>query len=48
MQITAAVMEKADGVVTRRNIKLEKVELEDPREDAVLIRVTSMRRLRDR
>ena len=41
MKITAAVMEKADGVVTRRNIKLEEVELEEPREDEVLIRVTS-------
>ena len=41
MEITAAVMEKADGVVTRRNIKLEKVELEGPRKDEVLIKVTS-------
>jgi aryl-alcohol dehydrogenase len=40
MQVTAAVMKKADGVVTRRSIKLEKVELEDPREDEVLIKVT--------
>nr|WP_303652795.1 alcohol dehydrogenase catalytic domain-containing protein [Paludisphaera mucosa] len=34
-------MEKPDGVLARRRIKLEKVELEDPREDEVLIRVTS-------
>jgi Zn-dependent alcohol dehydrogenase len=41
MQITAAFVEKADGAVTRRNIKLKAVELEDPREDEDLIKVTS-------
>ncbi len=41
MQITAAVMEKADGTLTRRDIRLETVELDDPREGEVLIRVTS-------
>ncbi len=41
MQITAPVMAKADGLVSRRSIKLEAVELEGPREDEVLIRVTS-------
>ena len=41
MRITAAVMEKADGAITRRTIKLDEVELEAPREDEVLIRVTS-------
>ena len=41
MQITAAFMEKADGAFTRRTIKPEAVELEDPREDEVLIKVTS-------
>jgi aryl-alcohol dehydrogenase len=41
MQITAALMEKADGAVTRRNIKPEAVELEDPREDDDPIKVTS-------
>jgi aryl-alcohol dehydrogenase len=41
MQITAVVVEKTDGVVTRRDIKLEKVELEDPREDEVLIKIAS-------
>ena len=41
MQITAAFMEKADGAVTRRNIKLKAVELEDPRKDEDLIRVTN-------
>ncbi|MBB4638080.1 NAD(P)-dependent alcohol dehydrogenase [Longimicrobium terrae] len=41
MQITAAVMEKADGALTRRTIKLEEVELEGPREDEVLVRIHS-------
>jgi aryl-alcohol dehydrogenase len=41
MKITAAVMQKADGLVGRRDIRLEDVELEGPREDEVLIRVTS-------
>ncbi|QEH38539.1 Aryl-alcohol dehydrogenase [Aquisphaera giovannonii] len=41
MRITAAVMEKADAVLARRKIELEDVELEGPREDEVLIRVTS-------
>jgi aryl-alcohol dehydrogenase len=41
MQITAAVMEKADGTVTRRKIALEVVELEGPREDEVLVRISS-------
>ena len=41
MQITAAFMEKADGAVTRHNIKREAVELEDPREDEDPIKVTS-------
>lgn len=41
MRITAAVMEKADGTLTRRSIKLEEVELEAPRADEVLVRVTS-------
>ncbi|WP_375382988.1 NAD(P)-dependent alcohol dehydrogenase [uncultured Sphingomonas sp.] len=41
MKITAAVMEKADGVVTRRSIKLEEVDLDGPREDEVLVRITS-------
>src|SRR4051794_33762425 len=41
MQITAAVMEKADGVIGRRKILLEDVELDPPRDDEVLVRVTS-------
>lgn len=41
MRITAAVMGKADGLLTRRSIRLEQVELEGPREDEVLVRVTS-------
>jgi aryl-alcohol dehydrogenase len=41
MRITAAVMEKADSTITRRTIRLEEVELDDPREDEVLVRITS-------
>lgn len=41
MRITAAVMERADGKLTRRKIALEEVELEPPRRGEVLIRVTS-------
>lgn len=41
MKITAAVMEKPDGVLMRRSIALKEVELEGPREDEVLVRVTS-------
>jgi aryl-alcohol dehydrogenase len=41
MRITAAVMEKADGLVSRRKIALEEVELEDPRENEVLVRISS-------
>ena len=41
MKITAAVMEKVDGLLTRRSIWLEAVELEGPREDEVLVQVTS-------
>lgn len=41
MKITAAVMSKADGLLTRRSIRLETVELEGPREDEVLLRITS-------
>jgi aryl-alcohol dehydrogenase len=41
MRITAAVMKKPDGKITRRKIELEEVELDAPREDEVLIRVTS-------
>jgi len=41
MRITAAVMERADGKLTRRKIALEEVELEEPRDDEVLIKVTS-------
>jgi aryl-alcohol dehydrogenase len=41
MKITAAVMDKPDGIVTRRSIKLEEAELEGPREDEVLVRITS-------
>lgn len=40
MKITAAVMEKADGMVTRRKIALEDVDLDPPREGEVLIRLT--------
>jgi aryl-alcohol dehydrogenase len=41
MQIIAAVMERADGKLTRRKIELEQVELDAPRDDEVLIRITS-------
>ncbi|MBE7245892.1 MAG: alcohol dehydrogenase catalytic domain-containing protein, partial [Actinomycetospora chiangmaiensis] len=41
MRIQAAVLEKPDGAVTRRTIRIEAVELEDPRDDEVLVRVTS-------
>lgn len=41
MRITAAVMEKADGTLTRRRITLEEVELDGPRDDEVLIRISS-------
>lgn len=41
MRITAAVMEKADGIMTRRDIHLESVELDDPREDEALIKISS-------
>jgi aryl-alcohol dehydrogenase len=41
MQISAAVMEKADGLVTRRTIRVETVELDDPREEEVLVKISS-------
>ncbi len=41
MQIQAAVMERADGIVARHQIRIEPVELEGPRQDEVLVRVTS-------
>lgn len=41
MRITAAVMGRADGLLTRRSIRLEEVELDGPREDEVLVRITS-------
>lgn len=40
MRITAAVMEKADGTLTSRKIALEDAELEAPRADEVLVRIT--------
>jgi aryl-alcohol dehydrogenase len=41
MQIQAAVMERPDGTVRRRKITIETVELEPPRDDEVLVKVTS-------
>lgn len=41
MEITAAVMTKADGMLTRRKIRLEQVELDDPRDNEVLVRISS-------
>lgn len=40
MRITAAVMAKADTTFSKREIALEEVELEGPREDEVLVRIT--------
>jgi aryl-alcohol dehydrogenase len=40
MHITAAVMEKADSTLRSRKIALEEVELEAPRADEVLVRIT--------
>jgi aryl-alcohol dehydrogenase len=41
MQISAAVMEKSDGRISRRKINLEKLELEGPRAHEVLIEISS-------
>jgi aryl-alcohol dehydrogenase len=41
MRVTAAVMHKADGMLKRHKIELEEVELEPPRDDEVLVRITS-------
>jgi aryl-alcohol dehydrogenase len=41
MRITAAVMEKADGKLSRHKIELEEVTLEPPRAGEVLVRITS-------
>lgn len=41
MQIQAAILEKPDGTLTRRRIRIETVELEGPRAEEVLVRVTS-------
>ncbi len=41
MQIQAAVMEKPDGTLTRRKITIETIEIEPPRADEVLVKVTS-------
>lgn len=41
MRITAAVMQKSDGMLTRRRIELEEVELDSPYDDEVLIRITA-------
>ena len=41
MLITAALMEKADGALTKRRIVLEQLALDEPRNDEVLIRITS-------
>jgi aryl-alcohol dehydrogenase len=42
MRITAAVMQKSDGKLTRRKIELEQLELEPPRADEVLVRISSV------
>jgi aryl-alcohol dehydrogenase len=41
VRIRAAVMEKPDGTLTRHRIRIEDIELEGPREDEVLVRITS-------
>lgn len=41
MQIQAAVLERADGILLKNEIKIESVELEAPRAGEALIRVTS-------
>jgi aryl-alcohol dehydrogenase len=41
MRITAAVMQKADGTLTRRRITLEELELDSPYDDEVLVRISS-------
>jgi aryl-alcohol dehydrogenase len=41
MQITAAVMEKTDGALSKRKIELEQLELDEPRGNEVLIRISS-------
>lgn len=41
MKIRAAVMEHGDGTLLRRKIQLDDVELEAPRADEVLVRITS-------
>lgn len=41
MRISAAVMQKADGTLARRHIALEEVDLDAPREDEVLVRISS-------
>ena len=41
MRIQAAILERPDGRLTRHKIQIEDVELEAPRDDEVLIKVTS-------
>ena len=41
MQIKAAVLEKVDGLVSKRTLKLEDMELEAPRAGEVRVRITS-------
>ncbi len=41
MKIQAAVLERGDGTLTRRKLRIEALELEGPRADEVLIRITS-------
>jgi Zn-dependent alcohol dehydrogenase len=41
MRITAAVMERSDGKLSKRKIELQEVELDRPRAHEVLVRITS-------
>jgi hypothetical protein len=41
MKVKAAVLEKADGMIGKYRVRIEGAELEGPRADEVLVRVTS-------
>ena len=41
MKIQAAVLERREGTLLRRKLRIESLELEGPRADEVLVRITS-------
>ena len=41
MRIKAAVMERAEGVITRHKIALEEVDLESPKDNEALVQISS-------